>query len=286
MEGPWLHRFSVFLAACTLFLIVTGASVTNALMTPPNLATGGFFPEPVHSGIGILVGLLTLGLAVWLWRGDARGWLHTLGWLCVVAVAVEGVLGRHDILESAPRAFATVHAVLAQLFFCGVVAVAVFTSRSWMAGPVLCQDQGWPSLRSLSIATPVLVLSQVTLGAFLRHKAAGATPHIISAMLVAFLILAVGIFVTQQFPDHRTLRQAAIALMGVTLVQVFLGIAALTTRMVGDENALPVNISTAAHVTTGALTFAASVVMAIQIRCHVRSLVPNAADSGSTPVTP
>jgi heme a synthase len=270
MEGPGLHRYTVLLAACTLFLIVTGASVTN---------TSEFFPEPVHRDIGISVGILTIGLAIWLSRGDRRGWLRRLGWISVAMIAAEAIIGRHDVLQAAPRAFGIVHACLAQFFFCAVVAIAVFTSRNWHQGPEPVQDHGWPSLRSLSIVTPLLVLSQVTLGAFLRHRSLGATPHIISAMIVAFLVLAVGVFVTQQFPDHRSLRPAAIAMMGITLAQVFLGIGALTTRMVGEENGLPVKLSTAAHVTTGALTLAASVVIAILIRRHVRAAEPHVADS-------
>jgi heme A synthase len=270
MESPWLHRYVLLLAACALFLIASGASVTNALMATPPSASSGFFSEEVHSAAGIALGILTIALAIWL-RSDRREWLRRLGWVSVATVAADGLLGWPGVLQSAPRAFGILHACLAQLFLSSMVAIAVFTSESWQRGPEPVQDQGWPSLRSLSILTPLLVLSQVTLGAALRHRSLGVMPHVISAMLVAFVVLAAGVFVTQQFPDHRSLRPAAIALMGITLAQVFLGIAALTTRMVGEENALPVRLATAAHVTTGALTLAASVVLAILIRRHVHA---------------
>lgn len=272
MESPSLHRYALLIAACTLFLIVSGASVTNALMATPGTPSGGVLSEPVHRAGGEAMLILSFILAAWL-RVDSRKWLRTFGWVSFVLLLADAETGASGVLQFAPRTFGILHACLAQLFLASVVAIAVFTSRSWQRGPETVQDQGWPSLRSLSILTPLLVLSQVTLGAALRHKSLGVTPHIISAMLVAFLVLAVGVFVTQQFPDHSSLRPAAIALMGITLAQVFLGIAALTTRMVGEENALPVRLTTAAHVTTGALTLAASVVLGILIRRHVRPAV-------------
>ena len=214
--------------------------------------------------------MLTFVLAGYL-RTDPRRWLRVFGWVAFAVLLIDANFGNPGVLQLAPRAFGILHACLAQLFLSSLVAIAVFTSRGWQRGPDPVQDQGWPSLRSLSILTPLLVLSQVTLGAALRHRSLSVTPHIISAMIVAFMVLAVGVFVTQQFPDHRSLRPAAIALMGITLAQVFLGIAALTMRMVGEENALPVKLSTAAHVTTGALTLASSVVLGILIQRHVRA---------------
>jgi hypothetical protein len=53
---------------------------------------------------------------------------------------------------------------------------------------------------------------------------------------------------------------------------VVLGITALTTRMMAPDNTLPlpVLLATVVHVATGALTLAGTVVLVIQIRCHVR----------------
>jgi cytochrome c oxidase assembly protein subunit 15 len=281
-----LHRYAILLAAFALLLIVSGASLTNARMTLPGAGTDGFFSEQLHQDAGISMGILTLVLAVWLMRGDRPGWLRRFGWVSLAAVAADAVIGMPGVLQSAPRAFGILHACLSQLFFAALVAITVFTSQSWSRGPEAVEDQGWPSLRSLSIATPILVFSQVTLGAALRHKSLGVTPHVISAMIVAFMVLAVGIFVTQQFPHHRSLRPAAVALMTVTLTQVLLGISALMTRMVGGAGDLPVRIATVTHVATGALTLAASIVVGILIRRHVRAAAPHAADSSATAVTP
>ena len=74
-----------------------------------------------------------------------------------------------------------------------------------------------------------------------------------------------------QFPDHRALRPAAIALLGVTVVQICLGIVAYYMRLNAAEQPLAMVLSTVAHVAVGALTLAASIVLAIQIRRNVRA---------------
>lgn len=116
----------------------------------------------------------------------------------------------------------------------------------------------------------VLVLLQVGLGAAFRHKAMGLMPHLMGAMVVALWILIVCMFVMQQFPEHKALRPAANLLLAVTLTQVFLGIAALTMRMLSSENTMGLLISTTGHVTTGAMTLGATVILTMQIRRNVQ----------------
>ena len=96
---------------------------------------------------------------------------------------------------------------------------------------------------------------------------------VIGAMVVSLAILMVGVFVLHQFPEHPSLRPAAIALLGVTLVQIFLGMAAYYTRLAAKERPLAMVLTTVAHVATGALTLAASIVLAIQIRRNVREAI-------------
>jgi heme A synthase len=92
-------------------------------------------------------------------------------------------------------------------------------------------------------------------------------------MIVPFTILLVGAFVLHQFPKHRALRPAAIGLLTITLVQVFLGIFAYIARLNAAEYPLTMVLTTVAHVATGGLTLAASVVLAIQIRRNVHAPV-------------
>lgn len=285
--NSWLHRFTVALAVATLLLVVAGASVTSkeaGLSVPdwplsygqvmPQM-TGGVLFEHGHRMVATTVGLLTIVLAVWLWRAEPRRWMWKLGFAALGAVILQGLLGGLTVLLLLPPPVSISHACLAQLFFSTTVALAIFTSRRWLSGPVEVEDQGWPSLRSLAIAVPVLVLAQVALGAAFRHRAMGLMPHIIGAMVVSAAIMLICVFVLHQFPEHASLRGSAIVLMSVTGVQVFLGIFAYLTRAQASQDPLVMVLVTVAHVATGALTLASSIALSIQILRNVK--VPAAA---------
>jgi hypothetical protein len=79
--------------------------------------------------------------------------------------------------------------------------------------------------------------------------------------------------VTNKCLTHRTLRPTAITMMVIAGTQVFLGFGAFIVRMMVDENTLPVQIATMAHVTTGALTLASTVVLALEIRRNLHPAV-------------
>lgn len=282
MESPWLHRYATVLAACTLFLVVAGASVTSheaGLSVPdwplsygqvmPQM-TGGVFFEHGHRLVATFVGILTIGLAILLTLKERRRWMRVLGWTALAAVIVQGLLGGLTVLLLLPPAVSVSHACLAQLFFSLTVAIALFTSRSWQNGPELVDDYGKPSLRSLAIVAPALVLVQIALGAAFRHGAIGVMPHVIGAMVVTLVIMTVSLFVLHQFPAHRSLHTAGVVLLSITFVQVLLGLGAFFARMEALEHPLAMVLSTVAHVATGALTLAASIVLAIQILRNVR----------------
>jgi cytochrome c oxidase assembly protein subunit 15 len=230
---------------------------------PPMI--GGVKWEHGHRMVATFVGMLTVGLAIWLAVAEPRRWMRRLGWAALAAVILQGVLGGLTVLLLLPPAVSVSHACLAQLFFSTTVAIAVFTSRGWHAGPAMVEDYGWPSLRSLSILTPALILVQIALGAAFRHGAIGVLAHIIGAMVVALVTLILGAFVLHQFPNHATVRGGAKIMLAVTLVQVFLGIETYFARLGAAEKPMAMLIFTIAHVATGALTLASSVVLAIQI---------------------
>ncbi len=102
-------------------------------------------------------------------------------------------------------------------------------------------------------------------------------PHIAGAMLVTLIILVTGVFVLNQFPNHRTLRPAAVAMFGCTFLQVFLGLLAYWVRADNTVDPTMMVVSTVAHVAGGGLTLASSVVLSIQIRRNVRAAEPASA---------
>src|ERR1700681_4778369 len=129
MERFWLHRYAVLLAVCTLFLVVAGASVTSkeaglsvpdwplsyGQVMPPMV--GGVFFEHGHRMVATTVGMLTIGLVIFLARAERRAWMRKLGWIALAAVVAQGVLGGLTVLLLLPPAVSISHACLAQLFF-------------------------------------------------------------------------------------------------------------------------------------------------------------------------
>jgi len=271
MDSPWLHRYAVLLAVYALFVILLGAFLTTNLSGPPLTGgmLGGFFTEATHRSAGVGLIVLTLGLAIRLSKVDPRKWLSRFAWIALALLVLETGLGEMKTFRSLPRTPGILHACFAQLFFCAVAAIAVFTSSGWNQGEEPVQDYGWPSMRSLAITMPVLVFTQVALGAAFRHQAIGVVWHLLGAMIVSLAVLIVCAFTMQQFPTHRSLHPAAVRLIALTATQVFLGLAVYTMRLQTAENTTPVMITILTHIAIGALTFAASVILGIQIRRNV-----------------
>ena len=256
MKNPWLHRCAILLAVLTLIVIILGASLTSeirplpgAAVSAPVVSAPGL--EQAHRIGGYAVALLTLGLAIW--------YSSLIGWITLAAVIIESVLGGVPII----------HAWLSPISFSLLVVIAVLTSNTWQDGPVPVESQ-WKRLRPLASAIPILVVIQIGLGAAFRHNAMGVLVHILNAMIVLLVILVAGIFVLRQHPEHPSLRPAAISLLIVTGVQVLLGFAVYMVLLMSSENNLGLIITGALHVFNGALTLAASAVLAMQIHRNIK----------------
>jgi cytochrome c oxidase assembly protein subunit 15 len=294
----WLHRYARLVAAATLLLIAAGGMVTSTgsglavpdwptsygysmFAFPLDRMVGGIFYEHGHRLIASTVGLLTIGLAVWLWFGDPRRWVRVLGVIALGAVILQGLLGGITVLFFLPASVSIGHAALAQIFFSTTVALALFTSPGWQhryADAALRQDD--PVLRRVAIATAGLVYLQILVGATMRHTGAGLaipdfplvfgglTPsewtaaiavhyaHRIGALVVTLAIGATVAHVWHHHPGRRELLRPAGLLAFLVLVQIGLGgWTVLSGRM---------PIVNTAHVATGALLLATSVVLALR----------------------
>ena len=259
METRGLFRYSVLVSACTLFLVITG-SVATTNEDRPMYALGEY-----HSWTGLAVGLLVLGLAVWLQKVEKRRWVRGLGWAAVAGVAVLAILGL--LPDPQPTAVRVAHAFLAQLFFSTVVTIAISTSGSWMRGPSPVEDKS--PLRLLAKITPFLVAAQVSLGVAYRQGAMDVLPHIIGALVVTLFILGLAMSVIYR-PEHEALRPAGKVLLGVAATQVFLGLT-LFSLLSMDLDPVVTIVVNLIHETTGALTLAATVVMSLLVLRTVRA---------------
>ncbi|MCU1274459.1 MAG: cytochrome oxidase assembly [Bryobacterales bacterium] len=285
MRNVWLHRYAVLWSFCTLFLVVAGGLVTSndAGLSVPDwplsygklmpTMEGNIFYEHGHRMVATTVGLLTIGMAFWLMRAERRRWLSNLGWIAMAAVVTQGVLGGMTVIFLLPKPVSIGHACLAQLFFSTTVAIALFTSESWGRGARVVDDAGAPPLHWLALAACVCVFLQLALGASARHKALGILPHVAGALVATGMVLWLSVRVLMRQAGHDALRRSALALLFTTFLQIFLGIAAYMSRLATAEAPQPMPIMvgfTVAHVAVGALTLAASVVLAIQVFRNVR----------------
>jgi heme a synthase len=269
-DSPWLHRYAIFVSFCALITIAVGALVTSLRRPiagpiaagPPAVINSALFWHHMAGGVTVVL-MLVLALGI---RSQA-------GWIALGIGIFDGILVAKAITLALPALSGILHALLGQIFFGTIVAVAVMTSESWRRGPEMIEDTWRPSLRSLAIAVPTIVLLQTTLGASYRCRALGVIWHILNAMIVLLLILIVAVFLTRQFPQHPTLRPAGVTVAVITSIQVMLGFTTFMMLILFPETSLAVIVTSVLHVTTGALTFGSALALAILIRYNVRSLV-------------
>jgi heme a synthase len=188
--NPWLFRFAVLTAFVTFLLIGLGGLVTshgagmsvpdwpntygyNMFAFPVSKWVGGIFYEHTHRLLASAVGLLTTILAVWLWFRDSRQWMHWLGIAAFLGVIAQGILGGLRV-RLHMDSLGVFHATIAQLFFILVCAIALFTSRFWME--LNADTKNFfvsHNLRTLVLATTLLIFVQLIIAATMRHQHAG-----------------------------------------------------------------------------------------------------------------
>jgi heme a synthase len=289
-----LHRFSQFVAACTVLLILAGSLVTshdaglsvpdwptsygwNMFTFPPSMWVANILYEHGHRLIASTVGFLTIVLAVWLWIAEPRGWLRWLGVAALGSVVAQGLLGGLTVLFFLPPAVSTAHAGLAEIFFCLTVAIALFTSPRWTADRAGLDD---PTLRRIATSTTVLIYSQILVGATMRHTGAGlAIPdfplmfghvvpdhwdpkiavhfaHRVGALVVTLAIVGTAAYVWSRHADRRELMRPALLLIALVTTQVTLGALTVLSQRAPWINSF--------HVVCGAMVLATSLVLTLR----------------------
>lgn len=289
-RNRWLARYSAFVAFATFLLIIAGALVTSndAGLSVPDWPTsfgtfrmprmvGGVKYEHGHRMIAGTVGLLTIFLALWLWRSDERRWVRRLGGLAVLTVIAQAVLGGITVLFFLPAPVSVAHACLAQLFFGIMVSLSLFTRYDWRWNGVRVEDAGSPTLRQLAAATTAAIFLQLMLGAAFRHNAFGIIPHVIGAVVVTVGIVWL---LVRILADHRRdtrLVRWAVVLTALLGLQVLLGIGSYIEKLAelkAPQPLPPAVTVTTTHVAVGALVLVASLALTLEV---FRTLAPGEA---------
>ena len=242
------------------------------------------FAEHSHRLSGAMMGLITIALAVWLWRAEERRWLRRLGWWALFIVIVQGLIGGKRVLLDAlavPGFEMTLgqmlripHGVLAQVFVCVLFAIAAGLSRTWTERDGGLHGNSSELVRRLGFWSLFLLLVQLWIAAAMRHNHAGmaipyfpwstaerdwlplswdyrVTLQFLHRVMAVVLTVVIGFFVRALWRDAAVspfLRKLGLGLIGLLAVQVFLGAKVIWT---GRDAYI-----TTGHVIVGALTLA------------------------------
>ncbi|MCB9883650.1 MAG: COX15/CtaA family protein, partial [Planctomycetes bacterium] len=193
---PWLHRFALLTAFTTLLLITAGGTVTSlgAGNSVPDWPTSydrwvffwvpkdwwgvpNILAEHGHRVLGATLGVEVLLLAIWYQRVEGRSWIRKLGWISLVAVTTQGILGGMTVLNYTPLWNSALHGTVGQSVFCLLIAMAVFTSRRWVEGAFKPPERPSGPLLCFSTVLTLLVFCQLILGATMRHMKGLAYKH-------------------------------------------------------------------------------------------------------------
>ncbi len=292
---PALAIFAALGSAWVFVLVSLGAFTTSigAGMAFPDwpLSNGSlnpkgwldnlsFFAEHSHRLSAGVMSTVTIILAVWLWKTEARAWLRKLGWFAVALVLAQAFVGGLRVLldpdalpslqTSVGRLFAMLHACLAQLFVCTLIAMAVACSRGWIERAVPVGG----TLRRVGRLCCALLFMQLAIAVVVRHSFAGlaiptfpySTPdghllpahwdfrvgihfaHRVMAFVLAVALTLLAYLVRRDRGSTLAMRAGASALISLLVLQIFLG-----AEIIWTQHTVAM---TTAHVLVGALTLA------------------------------
>jgi heme a synthase len=255
--------------------------LSNGSINPEGwLRDVSMFAEHSHRLTGAIMGFITIGLAVWLWRREGRAWVRRLGWWALGIVILQGIIGGKRVTldgidvpgfqMTLGQMLRIPHGILAQVYVCLLIAIAVALTRSWIERPA--PMGAW--VRKLGVICTALVLAQLVIAATMRHNAAGlaiytfpySTPeghwlpdqwnfrvaiHFAHRVMAVVLAIALPVFVwavRREPAASLGLRTGALTLLVLLVLQILLGAMVIFTRRSAEM--------TTAHVVVGALTLA------------------------------
>ena len=257
--------------------------LSNGSLNPHGWLTNvAMFAEHSHRLSGGTMGLITVGLAIWLTLVESRPWVRKLGWWAVVIVIVQGLIGGQrvkldawhfpGIEMSVGQLLRIPHGILAQVFVMILFAIAAALSRSWIEAPPATFSLSRRT-RRLGVGSTGLVLVQLVIAATMRHSNAGLaiptfplTPegawiptvwnfgvaihfaHRGMAVVLGLALLSFAISIWTERGVSALLRNTAALMVATLLIQISLGATVIWT--------LRDAYFTTAHVIVGACTLA------------------------------
>lgn len=138
------------------------------------------FAEHSHRLSAGLMSFITIAIWLGVWRWEARAWVRHVALFAVILVFVQAGVGGLRVLmdhlhiamvnTSVGRLFAMLHACLAQIYLCVLLAIALALSKLWIEGAATTISE---STRRLGFWCCGLLVLQLAIAAIMRHSYAG-----------------------------------------------------------------------------------------------------------------
>lgn len=288
----WTHVAAICTAVTALAPIILGAQTTttnagmafpdwptsdgHGMLTYPWLSsTGAKFLEHGHRLGGALIGFASVILMIVLHWLDDRRWVRRLGYVVLLAVIGQGLLGGLRVVRDAlnSRGLAFVHGSTAALVFALMCSLTVITSRRWRAVALETSTDSATSLPGPFVAwfaagTWVAVYVQYVLGGLVRHQGQALIEHLIFAFVAGLFVIVLA--VTAAASGHTWLRGPSLLAGVALLLQLGLGAGAWITKF-GFNDRVAVAGSTeqiafrTLHVLNGMALFATLSVLTVRV---------------------
>lgn len=185
----WLRRFTKLTCFSTILLIFAGGLVTSTgsgLSVPdwPNTYgyfmftfpidqwVGGIFYEHGHRLIASTVGFFVLVQAFWIAKEESRSWVKKLGFVALVMVIIQGILGGITVHYLLPTAISVSHGILAQTFFSVTIIITYAFSIERKKRNEEIGTSGSP-ISKYALILFGLIFVQLIIAATMRHTYSG-----------------------------------------------------------------------------------------------------------------
>ncbi len=240
-ESLWLHRLAWMTALVALLPISIGAVVTTVdagmafadwptsdghgmLAYPWLKSTGDKFLEHGHRLAGMLIGLMTLGLAAAAFVWECRPAVRTLVGIILAGVILQGLLGGSRVIQN-ERVLALMHGQFAAWLFSLMGLLVAMTSTAWQSAPSIADaGRSW-TVFFAGIALVVVLLAQYLLGGLLRHLGNATAWLVHPWFAVAVVIVAAAFCTFAQRTGSPQIVHAGRWVVGFVVAQALLGIA-------------------------------------------------------------
>lgn len=286
LSGP--DRNSRLPAAVAVFLLLAAYGWFHGQMMAADKmrqATGAFtWPWlPISATLGLTA--VTLALAVWqLRKPDPAKWVRFLATLVLLGVMAQGLLGglrvflnsQIGLKDTIGVEFSQLHGLFAQMVFCGIVLLPALAAPRRREKELGEADR--TKLKWLSVGLVLAVVVQLIWAVGVRHAPNALTQrlHLLTAFLVAGLVVWLAVRVLTSPGARKPLGFAAVHLLILLGVQLTLGVEAWMGKFAatGPEATIPPMdraITTAAvlirtaHQLIGASLLASAVAVAFRV---------------------